>query len=270
MHLIVLMFLAQQPAPAAAGFPGQWAPPATTKYAVWPKFCARFTGDERAACLDYVAQDWPRLSRYADANRALAPAKKGERRVVFMGDSITDNWSKPGYGGFFPGKSYVNRGIGGQTTQQMLVRFRPDVIALQPRAVVILAGTNDISGNAGPVSLEAIEDNLASMADLAHAHGIKVILASLLPVTDAKVDKQGKPIPRTGDRPPEKLKALNAWIADFARKNKHVFLDYASALSDASGALKADLTDDGLHPTAAGYAVMAPLAEQSITKAIGK
>src|SRR5205814_6904261 len=106
-------------------FPGQWAPPAPTKYAVWPKFCARLTsGDERAACLDYVAQDWPRLSRFADANKALRAPVKGERRVVFMGDSITDNWSKPGYGGFFAGKPYVNRGIGGQTTSQMLVRFR--------------------------------------------------------------------------------------------------------------------------------------------------
>ena len=137
---------------------------------------------------------------------------------MFFGDSITDNWSKAGYGGFFPGRPYVNRGIGGQTTSQMLLRFRPDVIALKPDAVVILAGTNDVAGNSGPVTREVIQQNLATMAEMASAHGIRVVFASILPVSDDKRDAAGQRVTRTKDRPPATLRALNEWIAEYARQ----------------------------------------------------
>jgi lysophospholipase L1-like esterase len=280
--LIVLAFLGTaaaavrqappQPAPSPqVAFPGQYAAqPADWRFPVWPSGCNRFAGDDKLACLQFIAGDYGRLSRYAAANAALGPKKPGERRVVFFGDSITDNWSKAGYGGFFPGKPYVNRGIGGQTTSQMLVRFRPDVIALRPDAVVILAGTNDLAGNSGPVSLETIEQNLASMAELAKAHGIRVVLASLLPVSDDKKDANGLAITRTKDRPPASLRALNQWLADYAQRNGHVYLDYAKAVGDAAFAFKPELNDDGLHPNAAGYALMAPLAEDAISRALAK
>jgi lysophospholipase L1-like esterase len=188
--------------------------------------------------------------------------------VVFFGDSITDNWSKPDYGGFFPGEPYVNRGISGQTTAQMLLRFRADVIDLRPRAVVILAGTNDIAGNAGPVTLDQVQDNLASMAELARAHGIRVVLASLLPVSDDKKDAKGLPVVRTGQRPPAKIQELNRWLAGYAKENGHTYHDYFSAAADASGALRPELNDDGLHPNARGYAAMAPVAEAAIARAL--
>jgi lysophospholipase L1-like esterase len=250
-------------------FPGQYAPaPADAKFPVWPKGCARFEGTERAECLEFVGFDYGRLSRYAAANAALAPPVAGVPRVVFFGDSITDNWSKAGYGGFFPGRPYVNRGIGGQTTSQMLVRFRADVVAIKASVVVILAGTNDIAGNAGPVALETVEDNLADMVELARTHGIRVVLAALLPVSDDKKDAKGQPIVRTTDRPPATIQALNGWLADYAKKNDAVSLDYFSAVADVSGRLKAELTDDGLHPNAAGYALMAPRAEKAIAEAL--
>jgi lysophospholipase L1-like esterase len=222
----------------------------------------------RVACFEHTSFNWPGLARYDAANKALAPAGPKESRVVFLGDSITDNWSKPGYGGFFPGRPYVNRGIGGQTSGQMLVRFRADVLAHKPRVVVILAGTNDVSGNVGPQPPGTIENNLSSMADLARVSGVKVVLASLLPVSDDKRDEGGRPRLRTGDRPPETLRALNAWIAQYARKNRHIFLDYHAALVTPEGALRPELNDDGLHPNAAGYAVMAPLAEKAIAAAL--
>jgi lysophospholipase L1-like esterase len=257
------------PAPPQIAFPGQYAPPpAEWKYPIAPAGCSRFSGDEKAACLEFTVFDFPRLARYAAANAALAAPKPGETRVVFFGDSITDNWSKAGYGGFFPGKPWVNRGQGSHTTGQMLLRFRPDVIALRPKVVVILAGTNDVSGNTGPVPVEATTANLESMAELAKLHGIKVVLASLLPVSDDKKDRDGRPLLRTRARPPERLKALNAWMAEYARRNGHVYLDYFSAVADPCGALKAELNDDGLHPNAAGYAVMAPLAEKAVAQAL--
>ena len=213
-------------------------------------------------------QDWPALGRYRDANAALGAAARGERRVVFMGDSITDNWSKDGYGGFFPGKPYVNRGIGGQTTPQMLIRFRADVIALRPEVVVILAGTNDIAGNTGPSRLSDIQDNLASMAELARAHGIRVVLASVLPVSDHERDERGRPRLQTHRRPPPRIVELNRWIRQYAAASGHVYLDYFAAMVDARGWLKRELSDDGLHPDAAGYRVMAPLAERAILAAL--
>src|SRR2546423_3314499 len=164
--------------------------------------------------------DWPQLARYHDANTKVVASLKNEARVVFMGDSITDSWDDPKSGGFFPGKPYVDRGISGQTTPQMLIRFRADVIALKPKVVVILAGTNDIAGNTGPTTLPAIEDNLTSMAELARANGIHVVLASLLPISDYEKTKEGKPIIRTTQRPPEQIKALNDWMRKYAVKNK--------------------------------------------------
>lgn len=205
-------------------------------------------------------QDWPNLARYHDENAQLSPPAPDEKRVVFMGDSITDSWGRK-YGKFFPGKPYVNRGISGQTTPQMLIRFRPDVIALAPKAVVILAGTNDIAGNTGPTTLQAIEDNLTSMAELAKVNGIRVVFSSVMPVCDYIR-------PQTERRPPEKIKALNAWIKDYAAKNGAVYLDYYSAMVDDQGFLKKELTFDGLHPNDAGYELIGPLAAQAIAEAL--
>jgi acyl-CoA thioesterase I len=250
-------------------FPGQWAPPPEEwKYPVWPNGCARFEGDQRLACHTFIALDFGRLSRYAEANRALAPPSAGQPRVVFFGDSITDRWSQAGYGGFFPGRPYVNRGIGGQTTAQMLLRFRADVIALKPRAVVILAGTNDLAGNAGPVTPDQLLDNLVTMAELAHLHGIRVVLASILPVADDKRDASGQPLIRSRGKPVELLRAINRRIAEYAAANGHVYVDYFTAVATPAGTLKPELNDDGLHPTSAGYAVMKPLAERAIADAL--
>jgi lysophospholipase L1-like esterase len=204
--------------------------------------------------------DWPNLARYRDANAQVAPPAANEQRVVFMGDSITDGWGRQ-HGKFFPGKPYINRGISGQTTPQMLIRFRPDVIDLKPQVVVILAGTNDIAGNTGPSTLEAIEENLMSMAELAKFHGIRVVLASLLPVCDYIK-------PQTNRRPPEKIVALNEWMKDYAQKNSLVYLDYYSAMLDDKKMFKQDLTYDGLHPNEAGYEVMGPLVEKAIAAAL--
>lgn len=211
--------------------------------------------------------DWPNLGRYRDANAKIAPPAKGEQRVVFMGDSITDSWDDPVFGGFFPGRPYIDRGISGQTTPQMLIRFRPDVIAHKPKVVVILAGTNDLAGNTGPTTLEAIEDNLKSMADLAAANGIRVVLASVLPVSDYEM-RDGKPITQTARRPPPQIIALNRWMQEFTKSRGYVYLDYFSAMADEKGYLKDELSDDGLHPNAQGYAVMAPLAEAAIATSL--
>jgi lysophospholipase L1-like esterase len=204
--------------------------------------------------------DWPNLGRYHGDNANLAPPAAGETRVVFMGDSITDGWGRL-RGQFFPGKPYVNRGISGQTTPQMLLRFRADVIALKPKVVVILAGTNDIAANTGPMTLEAIEDNFVSMAELAKANGIRVVLSSVMPVCDYIK-------PQMERRQPERIIALNAWIKDYAAKNHSVYLDYYSAMLDDKNALQKDLTYDGLHPNEAGYLVMGPLAEKAIAAAL--
>ena len=183
--------------------------------------------------------------------------------MVFFGDSITDNWSKPDYGGFFPGKPYVNRGISGQTTAQMLLRFRADVIELRPKAVIVLAGTNDIAGNAGPVTLDQVQDNLASMAELARCARDR----GRARVAPARLRRQegrsGLPLDRTRQRPTATIRGPQPLARPtYATENGHGFLDYFAATADASGALRPELNDDGLHPNARGYAVMAPLAEQ--------
>jgi lysophospholipase L1-like esterase len=231
---------------------------------------------EMAAALQAVVRndarlrDWPDLGRYREPNRSAGAPAPGEARVVFMGDSITDAWQQPRFGGFFPGKPYVDRGISGQTTPQMLLRFRPDVIALAPKAVVILAGTNDIAGNTGPMTDEQIEGNLASMAELARANGIRVVLSSILPVSQSHVRPGDVTPPQTTRRPMARIKALNAWMKDYAAANGHVYLDYFTATTDAEGLLRAELSEDDLHPNAAGYAVMAPLAEAAIQAALRK
>jgi lysophospholipase L1-like esterase len=204
------------------------------------------------------------MARYRDANTNIAAPARNDARVVFMGDSITDAWQQPRYGGFFPGKPYVDRGISGQTTPQMLVRFRRDVIDLQPKAVVILAGTNDIAGNTGPMTNEEIQGNLASMSELAHAHNIKVVFASITPISEYHV----RGVPQTTSRPMERIKAINEWMKSYAASHGDVYLDYFSAMIDDKGLMRAELTDDDLHPNAKGYAIMAPLAEAAIAKAL--
>ena len=210
---------------------------------------------------DTRLRDWANLARYREANRAVTRAD-----VVFMGDSITDLWQQPRFGGFFPGKNYVDRGISAQTTPQMLVRFRPDVVALKPRAVVILAGTNDIAGNTGPMTNDDIQNNLASMAELAKANNIRVVLASITPVSAYHAAPNAPP--QTTRRPVERIQAVNAWMKSYAAANKHVYLDYYSAMTDSTGMLKTEFSEDDLHPNAAGYKVMAPLAEAAIAQAL--
>ena len=199
--------------------------------------------------------DWPNLERYRKANAELVPAAAREQRVVFMGNSIMDSWA-PRFPAMFPGKPYIGRGISGQTTPQMLVRFRQDVIALTPRVVVILAGTNDIAGNTGPSAIEMIEDNLASMAELAKANGIRVVMCSVLPV----FDYPWKP----GLEPAPKIIALNRWMRTYAAEHGAVYVDFHGALADERQGMKKELATDGVHPNDAGYLVMAPLVEQGI------
>jgi lysophospholipase L1-like esterase len=205
------------------------------------------------------ASDFAGLARYAKADSQLTPPAPGEQRVVFMGNSITDSWAKY-FPAMFPGKSYIGRGISGQTTPQMLLRFRQDVIDLHPSVVVILAGTNDIAGNTGPSTLEMIESNLQSTSDLARENGIRVVLSSVLPVYDYPW--------RPGLRPAATIVALNRWMRDYAERTGDVYLDYWSATSDERQGMKAALTIDGVHPNESGYAVMAPLAEAAIAKAL--
>ncbi|MHB8218238.1 MAG: SGNH/GDSL hydrolase family protein [Candidatus Sulfotelmatobacter sp.] len=239
---LTVSVLAQQPSPSPT--PDQ----ALQKYR-----------DSKAATL---RDDFGELARYRDANAALKPPVPGETRVVFFGDSITDLWKLDEY---FPSKPYINRGIGGQTTPQMLIRFRQDVIDLHPKVVVILAGTNDIAGNTGPMRLEDIEANYASMAELARASQIRVVFSSVLPVHNYTPESQNL----FAGRPPEKILALNRWLIDYVTAHSDcTYLDYFNAMVDDSGHMKRDLARDGLHPNAAGYKIMAPLAEKAIAQSL--
>jgi lysophospholipase L1-like esterase len=203
------------------------------------------------------AQDWPNLNKYQNENTNLKPVTPGQKRIVFMGDSITEFWSTID-SEYFAGKPYVNRGISGQTTPQMLIRFRADVIALKPAAVVILAGINDIAGNTGPATLDMIANNIFSMAELAKANQIKVILCSVLPAYDFS----WKP----NQNPAEKVVALNKMIKNYADANGILYLDYFSAMADERKGLPTSYSNDEVHPNKTGYQVMAPLAEKAITK----
>ena len=209
-----------------------------------------------------IAQDdWANLKQFQEANATLGLPSDGESRVVFMGNSITIGWLNT-CPEFFKDRPYINRGISGQTTPQMLVRFKQDVIDLQPKVVVILAGTNDIAGNTGPSTQKMIEDNLAGMAQLAQANGIEVILCSVLPANDYPW--------RPGLNPDQKIPALNKWIKQYAQENEIIYVDYFSALVNEDNGMNKELAYDGVHPTAAGYAIMAPLVENAINKALQK
>lgn len=205
------------------------------------------------------AQDWANLTRFQAENEALGPPTSDEARVVFMGNSITEGWLQDSLA-LFKNPSYINRGISGQTTPQMLLRFRQDVIDLHPKAVVILAGINDIAGNTGPSSLEMISDNIFSMAELAESHGIAVILCSVLPARDFPW--------RPGLMPAKKVVALNKLLLAYAEKHQHIYVDYFSAMVDDNLGLQADLTYDEVHTTVAGYRVMEPLVEAAIQQAL--
>jgi lysophospholipase L1-like esterase len=215
----------------------------------------------RASRLTIYADGFGELERYRAADAALAPPAAKEDRVVFLGDSITDYWKLADN---FPGKPYINRGVDGQTTPQMLVRFRQDVIDLQPKVLLVLAGTNDIAGVTGPARNEEIEANYASMAELARVHHIRVVFASLLPAHNYTQEAKES----FALRPRERILALNTWLKDYCVKNGLVYLDYFSALVDTQRMLRRDLSDDGLHPNAAGYKIMAPLADKAIALAL--
>lgn len=247
------------PVPSAAAAPpgpGPSAPPTGTV----PVSAEQRLEEWRRARTRVYMNDFGELARYRAANAHLGAPAPNESRVVFFGDSITDQWPLPLS---FPGKTtYINRGINGQTTPQMLVRFRQDVVALQPKVVVILAGTNDIAGNTGPATPRMIEDNLAAMAAIARQHGIKVVLASILPAAAYPW--------RPGIRPAAEIRQINGWIRDYCAREGLVYLDYHAALADAGGGMRPGLSSDGVHPTAAGYALMAPLAEAAIARALGR
>ncbi|GGG64969.1 SGNH/GDSL hydrolase family protein [Edaphobacter dinghuensis] len=240
-----------------AGVYGQTAAPASTAAPATDAATAK-----EIASMKAKLNDWPALDRYRAENAALPPVAAGEQRVVFYGDSITDGWGRrPGTGTFFPGKPYINRGISGQTTPQMVVRFRQDVIDLHPAAVLILAGTNDVAGNTGPMTPEMTEDNFRSMADLAHANGIKVILASITPAFDYPWKRGMEPAP--------KIRAINAWLKDYCEQHGYTYLDYYTSLTDSEGGMKPGISFDGVHPNEKGYAIMAPLAQAAIDKTLG-
>jgi lysophospholipase L1-like esterase len=221
-----------------------------------------------ACCLQSAAQrladqlqDWNQLSRYSDDDRKLETQPPQPGRVVFLGDSITDGWD---LNRDFPAKPYVNRGISGQVTAQMLVRMFPDVINLHPAALILLAGTNDIAGNNGPETLKMIEENIQAITELAQKHRIKVILCSVMPVSDYSERKQ------VARHPSADILKLNAWMRSYASEVHAEFADYFAALADGQGMLKEGFADDGLHPNAKGYALVAPVAAAAIEKALGK
>jgi lysophospholipase L1-like esterase len=246
---------------AALAFPHLQAPLAAQETGSLPETKAPAPVIQAPSATEYNAKiDWPWLARFKEADMALAPPAAGENRVIFMGDSITQAWKIEGPGGSFPGKPYFNRGISGQTTPQMLLRFRQDVLDLKPKVVIILAGTNDIAGNTGPETLEQIEGYIASMAELATSHHIRVVLCSILPA----FDYPWKP----GMEPAPKIDEVNKWMKTYADDHGHIYVDYHSAMKDERDGLPATLSHDGVHPTDAGYAVMAPLAEAGIEKAL--
>jgi len=234
---------AQTPAPPPASAPvAAPAPPAPSIEAMQKKL-----------------NDWPQLERYHDADDALPSAPGGEKRVVFYGDSITDAWArKPEE--FFPGKGYIGRGISGQTTPQMLVRFQQDVVHLKPAVVVILAGTNDIAGNTGPSTPQMIEDNFESMVEIAKANNIKMVISSILPSDHYSW--------HPGIQPADQIREMNTRLKALCQRDGLIYLDYYTSMTNAKGGLDPELAKDGVHPTSKGYAMMSPLAEKAIAEAL--
>ena len=266
---LVISALAWTP---AAQVPGSVVPPAAAagssqtppaQPAALPSCPELATALRAVSANDNRLKDWANLGRYREANHAVARAE-----VVFLGDSITDNWVQPRFGQFFPGKDYVGRGISGQTTPQMLLRMRPDVLALKPKAVIILAGVNDISGLAtGPMTNEEIAGNLESMAQLATTNGVKVVLSSILPTSNYH-QQNPNAVPKSTLHPIERIRELNRWIRQYATDHGHPYADYYTAMADTKGMLRQDLSADDIHPTAAGYAIMAPIAQAAIDQAL--
>ena len=206
-----------------------------------------------------LATDYGTLNRYAASDAALPPPAPGDRHVLFFGDSITDSWHLDQS---FPGRNYINRGISGQTTPQMLVRFRQDVLRLSPAVLLVLAGTNDLAGNTGPETPTQIEDDYSTMAELCKLHGIRLVFASVTPVNNYVSPQM------TVNRPPSQILALNSWLRQYCAANGCSYLDYYAAMVDSNGMLRRELSNDGLHPNAAGYAVMTPLAQAAIDRAL--
>jgi len=253
LALFATMLAAQ---PLSAQAPAAASPNTPSSTATAPP---QLTPEEREARIkarrEQMLKDWPNLARYREANALVQQPVV----AVFMGDSITELWSaKPDT--FFPGKPYLNRGIGGQTTPQMLLRFFQDVVELKPKVVVINGGTNDIAGNTGPSSIEMIEHNLEAMAEIAEAHGIRIVLTSVTPAFDYPW--------RKGLEPAGKVVALNAWIKDLCAKRHYVYADYFTPMADEKQGMKDGLSVDGIHPTAEGYKIMAPIAESAIAQAL--
>ena len=207
---------------------------------------------------DSKSLDWANLARYEDDNLKVGLPKKDERRVVFMGDSITEEWSNL-YPEYFTEKGYINRGIGGQTTPQMLIRFKPDVVDLKPEIVVILAGTNDIAGNTGPSNAKMITDNIFSMAEIAKAYQMKVVLSSILPVYEYDWARETKD-------PPSTIQAVNEALKQYASDHELIYLDYFSSMVDERQGLNSDYTSDGVHPNESGYILMSSLVEEVLSE----
>jgi lysophospholipase L1-like esterase len=223
---------------------------------------------KKAKKLQMKLNDFARIRRFHGANKKLSSPVKEEKRIVFLGDSITQGWELDKY---FPDQPYINRGIGGQTTPQMLIRMRPDVIELKPTAVILLAGVNDVFKEIhDELSLDFIQGNIASIAELARQNEIRVVLASVLPINNLSYRKDDQPLDPDFLKLSNKIKELNNWIKNYCRKEDMIYLDYFSAMSDERGFLRSELSNDGLHPNAKGYQIMQPLAEEAIKKVLSK
>jgi acyl-CoA thioesterase-1 len=251
VKLRILLTLAVALLTASSGLAAQTATPAAP---------AQSADGYKDAHQKQLLTDFGWLARFKDANAALPPSQPDDKRVVFMGDSITEAWH---IDQSFPGKPYINRGISGQTTPQMLVRFRQDVLELKPKVVIILAGTNDVAGNTGPMTAEQTEGNIQSMAQLAAANGIRVVLCSVLPASHFN---WAPAVQGSAD----KILAINTWIKSYATSQGYQYVDYHSAMKDAQNGLPPELSKDGVHPLPAGYAIMSPLADAAIAKALAK
>jgi lysophospholipase L1-like esterase len=240
----------------------EWTQSSPPRATAVEKDWGRWLGPWRQQLAGKMMEDFGEQYIYADLDARLPPPAPGEKRVVFLGDSITDLWNLAAY---FPGRPYVNRGIGGEVTPQLVARFHADVIALKPAAVVILAGVNDVTGVLQVETPAQIEANYEAMAEMAHAHGVKVIFASILPVNNYTPNAATV----LTDRKPALLRELNQWLKAYAQRHGDGYIDYYSAMIDAHGLARAGLVKDGIHPTPEGYQIMAPIAEAEIRRVLG-